>query len=383
MEASDVTVSGGSQNSITPELEGRIVQDLWASGDLGPTASVPFAKYLVRTRAVGPFIQVLRATISRKDGPLCGLQPRKQTRKNTAQFKLTTRIFVGYSARDLTPVYREKFSKESKQNKGIPKLFDVEGRELSRAQVIWHWSLLLRDRHHGAWDKLQNSVTSAQDLVEINRISVLGKAVWPCNKTHPRAQPTNRIRHDLVTGRDPAGYINLGYPPLSALSVPKRFQDAVDAILAVNPLDSCSMDVNTALAAAIIYFDLRRHPDWENWAAHSSIDRPECSVEVFVIYFPHMLRKAHNEGWFRYPHPMRFASICSREDLLRDAGLAVKPAEVSQQHMSWLHDQIGLKDPKGPEDSPHKRVPIAPFTFPGSNQTIPVGTTAHPPSVGL
>ncbi|RSL70339.1 hypothetical protein CEP54_001841 [Fusarium duplospermum] len=148
--------------------------------------------------------------------------------------------------------------------------------------------------------------------------------------------------------------------------------------LAKHPLDHVPM--NIAIAASIIYIDLKEEDGYglEGWARFSppsSADNKALqppSMEVFMLYFPHLLRFAEERYLTAYPHPMRWAQIVYDADKIsRKREFVINEKCLDAAKMSAWVKNLTSKCKNIPAN---KRFPLIPASMPGTAMHFPRGT---------
>jgi hypothetical protein len=108
--------------------------------------------------------------------------------------------------------------------------------------------------------------------------------------------------------------------PLGAYTVPLELVTRLRSLLILNPL--FPMSINTAIQAVILYLRTKdsTNYDAEGLAYISNLRTqlrhpvPMVDLEVFVLYFPHLLRWHEAYALSRYIHPFKFVFWCYHLD---------------------------------------------------------------------
>jgi hypothetical protein len=183
-------------------------------------------------------------------------------------------------------------------------------------------------------------------------------------------------------------HYRLRWPPIAVLDFPSEMVKSLQDFLAEYPNDK--VPINIALAATIIYFDMR-HQEWpeEGFAAHDpnmTKMRP-TPLGMFIIYFSHMLRFVEMKRLTAFIHPSRFAATNSGKDCgntspLTEAGrFKVNSHTLNTKAMREFYYDIRSRHP---QVSPNFRFNLIPASMPGTSLIFPEDChNAEKPSLGL
>ncbi|KAF5649524.1 uncharacterized protein FTJAE_961 [Fusarium tjaetaba] len=283
---------------------------------------------------------------------------------------------------NLDKTYTVKFQSISKQA--------VDGHD-----IIWTESMLVPGNIEYAkdalWGRLKGDEKTqflkimAREHSQLkDGLTSAGVAMIPPSNEVKERKPT--ICRSIHGNKD---YCSLHYvlqwPPLAALEFP------IDMIEAIEEFQRChrqdNVTLNIALAATIIYFDLKEAGENQGEGLiglgnHEAPPLGECSLSVFVIYFAHMLRFVEVNHLTAFIHPTRFAALHYSRDKRKISGIfyeidtprntllsgAQNGQTLDETLMLSLYLEIRSRHPQVPKDF---RFTLIPASMPGTSMVFP------------
>lgn len=288
------------------------------------------------------------------------------------------RFYVGFSARHMEPAFMCETSVDG-STAPVYKVVTEPSEAPVGADLIWHHNMTVPGNIK-ALKSLISGFQECEAYFSKPRYHLL-KAVSQENQKFFTREPMEPLTCNAPTNNPPNlgtlyldedgvdRHWSLKWPPLAHLTIPLQFIDEVKEFLRQYPMD-ISMDLSTAVAATIIYFDMTDDPSSELWARESTTAGPipSVSLAVFILYFPHMLRKVKELGLSRHIHPMRFAEVHYRRDCGSSGSFLIDGDDINTRLLRDLYACISCKNE---DQSPLWRISMLPHTFPGANLEWP------------
>ncbi|KAI9163172.1 hypothetical protein HJFPF1_04771 [Paramyrothecium foliicola] len=359
-----------TNHPLKSQTLGPSVLELWEShtedGSTIRRLKGEWVKYALLSRA---------ASIDYKSSPGLGAL---QLRRDNNGVQLPVGLYLGFSSCTMEPVFMKSRSADvSKTEDGhISKEFAF-WTEPSQTVVPFHVN-----PHHGLL--VPGNIEALGDLAkyksktvaqfggptilapfetasaEHQKLLAQGRPATPLLATNP-----NQLAPSFAEFKagDHDTHWALQWPLLSAIRFPKDLVRAVTSFIAQQPKD-CSADINTFLAAVLVYFDLEQDPQ----ACDAEVPISTVSLAVFVLYFPHMLRMVARYGLARHFHPVRFAKIHYEKDVARQNVFVIEPGSLDTKKCREWCKELQTIDPRL---NVNTRVTVYPYMFPGSGQPEP------------
>ncbi|KAF4997617.1 hypothetical protein FDECE_12035 [Fusarium decemcellulare] len=303
-------------------------------------------------------------------------------------------VYVGISALDYMPVfmtpdkeYKVKLelglehTRWEEDNMISVKLKTEPSRELIGQSIIWSQAMLVPGNiahvKQGLWATLSPdgqidfiSKAMREHRQVIAGLKAVGVAkVYPCGLGYREVPRFRSFHHGTQYHTLP---FRLMWPPIAVLEFPPEMIDAVKEFLKAYPRDI--IPLNLALAAIIIYFDLEN----DHWKAEGFIsggykdNPPPVTLEMFVLYFPHMLRFVEVKQLSAYIHPGRFAFDNFQADFMRSQkDFGFRGYFNVPKMRDWA---VGITS-RCPEIPADQRMELIPASMPGTSMVFPLG---HP-----
>lgn len=358
----------------------------------------------ILTETMGTFWIVTRAcSMMSTSGTQTAVEARLGVEMPSSNSMPFSRAFVGFSAHLLADVYMSPGKAGSVGSK-VVKLFDdatgvqfktEPGSKLCAGNLIWHEKCLVPTVIGTIKNLIEYDTPEASDkdaraeawvfLGREHRRSLKGLSPIPYGSCLPSPNGSNQPDMGCLY-RDASidTHYMLQWPPLAVLKVPREMLRILQQFLSAHRRDP--MPLNLAVAATIIYFDLKKN-DWEPEGFVKIRKGPSPPIHppplgVFIIYFPHLLRFTEVRRLTRYIHPARFAAhnyMLDRESEIK--AMAVDYDGLDVVALAALVAKIQSTSAEVPATM---RVPLLPQSMPGSQMVWPLSVTrGEPPSDGL
>jgi hypothetical protein len=314
-------------------------------------------------------------------------------------------VIVGISAINCEPVIMLRQTKEEPfmahnvaDNMDSVMLRSRSGETSCGREVIWFESMLIpgniafakRALHHRLHDeetwRLTQTLKREHTIIEkgLNPSGIMREP--QSGDTQQRKPSVCRPIHDGVS-YDKLHY-RLRWPPIAVLDFPPKMVKGLQDFLAEYPTDK--VPINVALAATIIYFDMRdQEGPEEGFAAYNpnmAKIRP-APLGLFIMYFSHMLRFVEVKRLTAFIHPSRFATTnsgkdCSDASPLTEAGrFRVNSRTLDTKAMRECYYDIRSRHPQVPLNF---RFNLIPASMPGTSLIFPEDChNAEKPSLSL
>ncbi|KAF5704394.1 hypothetical protein FMUND_12582 [Fusarium mundagurra] len=321
-------------------------------------------------------------------------------------------VFVGISATNYEPIIMLKDESWNRTSLGggiqiysnldntdSVKFQSVSMQAVNGHEIIWAESMLVPGNilaaKHALWDRSRGDkrtqfleIMAREHLRLKDGLSSAGVAMIPPSNEVKERKPA--ICRPIHENKD---YSTLHYvlqwPPMAVLEFPIDMIEAIEEFQGWHQRDN--LPLNIALAATIIYFDLKEESDNQvegfiGLGNHEAAPLGKCSLSVFVLYFAHMLRFVEINHLTAFIHPTRFAAMHYSHDKRKKSGSfyeidppcnildsgALKAKTLDETRMRRLYWEIRSRHPQVHKDF---RFTLIPASMPGTSMVFPQDCT--------